>query len=844
MNDYEMLDVTPSPAILATLTYNQLAWSDALCELIDNAIDSFAKAEREGVPISDPCIELFIPSQADVVRRQGYFLVRDNGPGLDSEGLQNALRAGYSTNQRYGALGLFGVGFNIATGKIGQRTTVTTARSIDDFALEATLDLKEMQDRNTFDAPTRPVPKPDGFVHGTMVRIERWWPSGSPNADFAGRIARQSQSKVLALLGRRYASILRSEEGHLPVRILVYQSADSEPDSVLPFEHCVWSSERFVDSNWGPIPARISIDETLGSHRRCLKDGTRVPDEMTHCPACGGSRLRTIVERVYGWVGIQRYDDINEYGIDIIRNGRTIRTGEKDAFFYWTEDDGTITKEYPLDDQTGRIVGQIHLDHVPVDFMKQDFERTSPEWERAMLCVRGEQLRERSWRPGYKNESPISLLHHGYKRIREYGRRAMYMGRWDPIRRKAVRIAREVELEYRERFARREPGFYDDAEWWKLVESADVPPPAASEECPECHFTHSPEDEVCLGCGKVFRGKPCISCRTEIPASARVCDTCGESQIVDLNTTWTCSYCVSQNSPDEVECATCGLPFGHEHPTSSRNLEAHSTPSDELTREGLVIELANGLRCDPIAVVTSITQDQLRPRFDGPTVPAICVKSANEVRIFIDEAHPVFTDLNMRPVDLVVTECAQYLYSHYGFLQGQPGHSISAIAAALLIGGWETDVSVAVEGLNSRINSLFDEISNQLADVVETAEFYSDLSAEQQQRIAAAIYDAGHGSELGRLIATGGFLRFAPRDLFSRYFGSFPEVWLQHVWNLVLPSAIEVGASEAEARRNREVATIDRCLMDCVCTLDAHDATKGLQARANSAIEYLESVLR
>ena len=45
--------------------------------------------------------------------------------------------------------------------------------------------------------------------------------------------------------------------------------------------------------------------------------------------------LRTIEERVHGWVGIQRFDDANDYGVDLIRNGRAIRKSEKEAFFSW-----------------------------------------------------------------------------------------------------------------------------------------------------------------------------------------------------------------------------------------------------------------------------------------------------------------------------------------------------------------------------------------------------------------------------------------------------------------------------------------------------------------------------
>ena len=58
--------------------------------------------------------------------------------------------------------------------------------------------------------------------------------------------------------------------------------------------------------------------------------------------------------RVHGWHGIQRYLDRNEYGIDLLRNGRKIEVGNKDLFQWIDEnaDGGEI--EYPIDDPRDR----------------------------------------------------------------------------------------------------------------------------------------------------------------------------------------------------------------------------------------------------------------------------------------------------------------------------------------------------------------------------------------------------------------------------------------------------------------------------------------------------------
>ena len=43
-------DLTPDPKVLIALTHTPLQPLDALCELIDNAIDSFNAAKLQGLP--------------------------------------------------------------------------------------------------------------------------------------------------------------------------------------------------------------------------------------------------------------------------------------------------------------------------------------------------------------------------------------------------------------------------------------------------------------------------------------------------------------------------------------------------------------------------------------------------------------------------------------------------------------------------------------------------------------------------------------------------------------------------------------------------------------------------
>src|SRR5262249_45879804 len=154
---------------------------------------------------------------------------------------------------------------------------------------------------------------------------------------------------------------------------------------------------------------------------------------------------------------------------------------------------------------------------------------TSDEWHAAMQFLRGGPLTPSKWAPGESNKSPVSMLFQGYRKVRNFGRADMYMGQYSPLRAKAERISREVQREYRARFENREPGYYDDAKWWELVESAGDKPIDEVPECPKCGFQNLPASEVCEGCGFVLLGKKCLNadCRREIAKSALSCVFCG-----------------------------------------------------------------------------------------------------------------------------------------------------------------------------------------------------------------------------------------------------------------------------------------------------------------------------
>ena len=137
-------DFTPDPKVLIALTQTPILPMDALCELIDNSIDSFTNCILQGIKISHPTIWVELPKKKELDQNMGVLRLRDNGPGMTTQQAEHAIRAGYSGNNSIDTLGLFGMGFNISTGKLGITTKFTTARQSDDFCTKTIIDLEKI----------------------------------------------------------------------------------------------------------------------------------------------------------------------------------------------------------------------------------------------------------------------------------------------------------------------------------------------------------------------------------------------------------------------------------------------------------------------------------------------------------------------------------------------------------------------------------------------------------------------------------------------------------------------------------------------------------------------------
>jgi hypothetical protein len=459
----EEFDLQPDPRVLQMLGEIDLDPWRCLAELIDNGIDGFLHAIRGGGVLENPEIRVTLPNRDDESAKVQIF---DNGPGMDANSLERAVRAGYSGNNPTDNLGLFGMGFNIATARLGATTTVWSTRAGDPVVHGVRIDFADLRARRSFRTPHLTQSKSDPSQHFTRIEISNLKPD---QRQFL--VKASNQRSIRNNLANSYASMLR--QGGAPITF----SLRVNDLALQGRRHCVWGEARAVEvPGVGRVEAfkqfdhRLMADSITCSH--CLNSmlATDFDEEVT-CLNCGRSDgLVRKERRLRGWIGLQRYQHTSDYGIDFIRNGRKIEIASKDLF-YWVDDEGS-SLEYPVDDQRsrGRIVGEIHLDHCPVDFSKQRFDRSHKAWGEMLRFIRGEGplLPQKAEKLGFGRNDSILFNH--FKAFRRSSPTNAVAGGWQRI----VAVPdNDMATQMAELFHEGRVEYQDDTKWWNLAVEED-----------------------------------------------------------------------------------------------------------------------------------------------------------------------------------------------------------------------------------------------------------------------------------------------------------------------------------------------------------------------------------
>ncbi len=455
------INLTPDPRILRMLGQIELSGWKCVAEIIDNSIDAMLKLDGSD---REKHIDVYVPTRPEL-KNDEPLRIRDNGIGMNEEELENCLRAGYTSQGGDESLGLFGMGFNIATARLGDVVDIWTSTESMANDIGVKIDLVEMQQTKSFDRELMKRPK-SIIPSGTLIEIAGYHPR-------AAKLLNRAQ--IIENINKTYSKSLIEDYG-ITIRI--------NNQLLKPFTFCTWDEGRYVEHKGEQFPAVLSIHNKFMDRYFCSRCFLWLEsvEENKHtelvCSNCSSSdRINRKKIEVRGWVGIQRYNDPWHYGINIIRNGRIIKQLDKSLFTWqdrYNRNNGQSIFEYPIDTQAagGRIVGEIRADFIIPTYTKDSFEETDAMWLNAVEAIRGEapfqpQIATKKLK-FKKNKSPLAKLFQGYRRSSPPGKRWLIPG---TSKGKALYQAAR---DWAESFYAGEPEYQDDSIWWQAVEVAEL----------------------------------------------------------------------------------------------------------------------------------------------------------------------------------------------------------------------------------------------------------------------------------------------------------------------------------------------------------------------------------
>ncbi|WP_237355494.1 ATP-binding protein [Xanthobacter sp. YC-JY1] len=749
------LDLTPAPRVLQMLGEINLEQWRCLAELIDNSIDGFIDAARAGSPIAQPEIAVSIPT-ADT--ENARVSVKDNGPGMSLETLENALRAGWSGNDPLSKLGLFGMGFNIATARLGIVTEVWTSRRGDPEQVGVRIDLEELRASGNYKVPRQTRAKSNHEDHGTEIVVTRLKPE--QRAYLARANNRTTIKKHLA---KTYSSLLSNSEAGA-IRLMLGGAR------VTPLRPCVWDASRSIELPDGTAVGAVEqFDVALAPRRYCEHCMRTLTSDQEQCPT--GSAHCAIVEtprRVKGWVGIQRYLDKTDFGIDFIRNGRKIEIGSKDLFIW--NDGETQEVEYPIDDprSRGRFIGEIHLDHCQVSYTKNRFERDDPAWNEMVRVVRGEgPLRPNTARQkGFDgNQSPLYKLFQAFRRTSPQGKN----GLWSRI---MVVQDNDRALQMAGLFASADADYLTDERWWQLVEEQD---------------------------SKILGDTPGAGDGAAIPPGFLGDD-------------------VNPEGPGDGDGG--GVPSSGEQPPAAPPAAPEPAPVRrpifELTRK--YIHPTYRAEFDVEAFSVDPTDPQLPA--GQPWAVRLDNVATRTYSYLVDTAHDVFRSSTMTPLDALLVDLT---YRTIEFLRGHSQDATPASVLADFRAEYCGDTRLDEQEIIALAGNILSDICRSVAGLIDgqSAEaMYDELTDREKEGIARRM--AGRGvADPRALMLDGRFWDYADGGTVRRLFMRHPELFLDGKYWEDAYAVLDFGAHEVtNDAKAATVARYDAYLGDAIWLAD------------------------
>lgn len=734
------IDITPTPRILRTLGDIPFDIWQCLAELADNSLDAFREQTRQGQPITNARVDIHWSKDSSAAFDH-EIIVEDNGTGMAIDQLQNAARAGFSSNDPINNLGLFGMGFNVSTARLGEETIFVSATKESSDWVGIKINFGELVKNQAFTAPVITFPKSSPDESGTRV------------------IIRQLKDGVYNDIRRKAASIRkRLEIIYAPIIDRENVEIYLQGQKLRPHTPCVWSETRYVVRRSEKIFAVQQIDRDLGEtwfdalKNRYLPEGEAAEFDVLASkgkPLPEGIVSRT--RRLKGWVGIQRYSDTSDFGIDFIRNGRKILVADKSLFSFESPDTGSFVLEYPIElgsTMGGRIVGEVHVDYLIPTYQKNGFDTTDIAWRLTIEAIRGSgpilPKRRKLYQYDGDNTSPLGLLVNAYRRV-------------DPGT-KNLSLPAAVAREFRRKFEGGDIEYVQDSKWYKAIQEADKE-----------------------------RGAP------QTPADP------GETPTDDLE-----EYGPSPTGPDDDQTPTSVKP---QPPTTI----SKATKRDDLIKHSERMEQQCGsynYNEKPAFLVSARKTIDKQIKDDGVRVPFVLFQDGVEIDFFYDETHPLLAEYPITPRQLLLQALAEK------FALRDPGVTARE-AFVGLVENHLADERIHSEALKERAQAILNNIQERLPALLAPRTQYAieiiKEVAGEEEALAENLLD--ECPDLLQEYQTGSnkaheILAYIPSETLIRLINKMPEEFLDAKVFTLPYQQIDVGSDDSTERLRR--ASVDK----------------------------------
>ena len=767
-NDFpELVDISPSPRILQVLGDIEFEQWQCVAELADNSFDEFLEIMRAGLAWDEFIVTVVLPSREN----PDTIEVRDTGRGMTLENIRDAVRAGWTGNDQFDKLGLFGMGFNIATARLGGKATVLTKRAGADEWVGVEIDLRAIAHRGDFKAPVVTEPADDPGEHGTRVIVSNLKPEYT---DWFQR----NGGKLRTKLGDVYSHLLEHEDFKLYIA--------GQP--VQPRKPCIWDASRTVTrrryGQQDEIPAVIEIDRRLPDQAACSECRHWQDPDLDRCEVCGSPDVAVRERRIHGWIGIQRYLSPSDFGIDFVRNGRKILMRDR-RLFEW-EDPNSDTgsqKEYPIElpANEGRIVGEIHVDHVPVNYQKNAFEYHGREWRTVLHTIRGEGPMRDGLRKefGYTaaNNSPLARLYDGFRR-NDPGLNYLTPGN-------GTSAIHEKARDWATRFRKRDPELQSDEKWFEAAERHDELKRQAQLQGVGAGDAESDEGDILGELGLTGDG--------------------------------------SATEPDTTDAGGERPPKAESEQERQERLRSGATEMSDLSAEyslpsvgtlKIAAYLVSGARVTDAEGNHTPVYLSPRPRSQG-------------YYAFIDAQHPVFRAFGSDYADFLLFEIAHHLKTR----------ASSALPLGELVGQLKErhlrDLRIEPQVLAGQARSTLREICERMAGAVDAAAaaIWDELTDDQRNAIETSMIKADPSATADAARTSGEYLRHLPALLVPQLVQARPELWLDG--RVFKVSYAQIAPANEEARQVA-ISRLAAYLLDIALLADAgggRAASEMLRAR-------------